>query len=494
MITTTTIESLNTNTNTNTRICFLSLFSHPNKQLALLALTVMNKLMDSHISHFWYKEEKKTLADNICKFFNSISMNDIIGVMCDGILNNSSIHPLSTIQICTFTTYSYIRILHASQVHVKHMESIRNKIREAGRIASRALLQKVQGDDTSESIIHMLQQEISRLHGQRWTHIASQIIQEICLFTSSKPIGSPNIAEADTIPISQSEITRKELQVFILLYSLIRHIVRLCLDINEVSTGDDISLHLIDEILKVYNESGVSGKGYSEGQAFEMKGRRFLDAYFIDGARSPYKGSNNESSSSISSIFGFSSQMLSKANSPASDIISPGTGRRRSSSSFGSKTSPTPTSGKPPKGNFGDILFVQNNYQLLLVSPETVGFSVVMVAPLLLTDGVTDIRDKRQLKILVRSWDHSVSYMTLVGPDERDLENGEDMDRGSPIQQSICLLKPRVQRNLWELTIAFETSQGCSLAFQHLTSKKESLLNEVKQHLTNFLNIWSKDD
>jgi hypothetical protein len=116
-----------------------------------------------------------------------------------------------------------------------------------------------------------------------------------------------------------------------------------------------------------------------------------------------------------------------------------------------------------------------------------------MVAPLLLTDGVTDVRDKRQLKILVRSWDHSVSYMTLVGPDEKDLEHGEDMDRGSSMQ-SICLLKPRVQRNLWELTIAFETSQGCSLASQHLTSKKESLLNEVKQHLTNLLNIWSKDD
>ena len=59
-----------------------------------------------------------------------------------------------------------------------------------------------------------------------------------------------------------------------------------------------------------------------------------------------------------------------------------------------------------------------------------------------------------------------------VGPDERDLEHGEDIDKGS----SICLLKPRVQRNLWELTIAFEPSQGCSLGSQHLASKKAKKL------------------
>lgn len=471
----------------------MSLFKNPNKQLSLLALTVVNKLMDSLISNIWYNEEKVTLAQNICKFFDTINMNEIIEAMCDGILKDTTMHTLSTIQICSFTIYSYIRILHASQISSKNMENIRNKIRDAGRNVSKSLLQILQQENNAETIIHMLQQEISRLHGQRWTNIVTQIIQEISLFSSSKPMGSPNITEADTIPISQSEISRKELQVFILLYSLIRHIVRLCLSITEVSTGDDLSLHLIDEILKIYNESGVAGRGYSEGQTFEMKGRRFLDAYFIDGARSPQKNSSSStetSSTSISSMFGFSSQMLSKTTSPASDIISPGSGRRRSS--FGSKTSPPTT--KPPKGNFGEILFVQNNYQLLLVSPETVGFSVVIVAPLLLSDGVIDTRDKRQLKILVRSWDHSVSYMTRVGAGDRDSEFGEDNDnmRGSFTQSSVCLLKPRVQRNLWELTIAFETTQGCSLAVQHLTSKKESLLNEVKQHLTNLLNIWSE--
>ena len=449
----------------------------------------MNKLIDNLISNVWYQEGRVGLTDSLCKFFSALNVDEVVGTMCDSILKKAAMYSLSTIQICSFTIYSYIRILHASQFNIQRMESIRDKAREAGRFSATSLLLRLNDENNPETIILMLQQEISRLHGQRWTVFASQIIQEMCMFSSSKSIGSPSISEADTIPISQSEIVRKEIQVFLLLYSFIRHTARLCLDINEVSTADDISLHLIDDILKIYNESGISGKGYSEGQAFEMKGRRFLDAYFIDGARSPYKGTNNESSSSISSMFGFS-QLLSKSTSPVSDIISP-SGRRRSS--FGTKTSPT---SKPSKGNFGEILFVQNNYQLLLVSPETVGFSVVMVAPLLLTDGVIDTKDKRQLKILVRSWDdHSVSYMTRVGPDERDSEFGEDNEniRSSFTQSSICLLKPRIQRNLWELTIAFETSQGCSLAAQHLTSKRDNLLNEVKQHLITLLNIWSKD-
>ena len=65
----------------------------------------------------------------------------------------------------------------------------------------------------------MLQQEISRLHGQRWTVIVAQIFQEICLFSSSITIGTTKTSESDIIPIIQAEIIRKELQVFILIYS-----------------------------------------------------------------------------------------------------------------------------------------------------------------------------------------------------------------------------------------------------------------------------------
>lgn len=473
------------------RCGFLSIFhrNNQNEKLTTLALTIMTKLVDSLISNIWYKDNKCILADNICKFFNTINIDEVIDAITNRILKNTSLQTLTTIQICSFTMYSIVRIYHASQNHISTLESIRDRIRDAGRIVSKKLLQNIEDDHSnSESIVLMLQQEISRLHGQRWTVIAAQIFQEICLFSSSTTIGASKTTEADIIPIIQSEIIRKELQVFILIYSLIRHTMRLSLNVNEISTGDDLSLHLVDEILKIYNDSGISGKGYTEGQSFEMKGRRFLDAYFIDGARSPYKNNNNESSSSsISSMFGFSSMLTSKTSSSTPDNTSPSNNKRRIS--IGGKVSPPTTKSK---ANFGEILFVQNNYQLLLVTPETIGFSVVLVAPLLLTDCIIDMRDKRQLKILVRSWDSSVSYMTRVGPDERDSEYGEDI-RNSITQSSLCLLKPRIQRSLWELTIAFETSQGCSLAAQHLTSKRESLSNDVKQHLMALLTLWSKD-
>jgi hypothetical protein len=136
--------------------------------------------------------------------------------------------------------------------------------------------------------------------------------------------------------------------------------------------------------------------------------------------------------------------------------------------------------------NFGEILFVQDNYVLMIVVPgSTSGFYVRLLAPIVNVDATVDPLDKKVLRILYRSSRDSVPSMIRVGPSAEEMQRQEETATTLSGRYGF-LLKPNSQSSIWKMTIAFETTQGCALAALHIEKRRIAVTQERIDLLKHF--------
>ena len=346
---------------------------------------------------------------------------------------------------------------------------------------------------STESVLFMFQDELQRLEGQQWSSVVSRIGQDPLMMLPPTQSVIYRMGIENSIPTSINEKLRKNIQIFLLLICVEKHNQRLkrsdgtsfipsakdslnaeptgsISDATSVYVGavDDVISNVTDsESCNDFNEEAVYRKQFIENGPIEMKGRKFLDAYNV----SEILKDKSKSPNPLVAWFGISSP----PHTTSSPVKSPHSSGKPSSRS---------------SRNFGEILFLQDNASLIIVTPgATDGFFVQLITPLLHTDATVDASNKKRLKIIVRSWRRQIPCMERLSP----LGSGDQGSNGArisvtldhikdvidyTIQKSPCLLRPRNENYLWRMTIEFETAQSCYLACQHIERNRSALTNE----------------
>lgn len=345
---------------------------------------------------------------------------------------------------------------------------------------------KEDGAITTESVLFMFQDELQRLEGQQWSSVVSRIGQDPLLMLPPTQSVVYRIGIENSIPTSINEKLRKNIQLFLLLTGVEKHFQRL-LDspagppntekevsaavaepaLKYVGAVDDVISNISDDAaFDAFNEEAVYRKNFVENGPIDMKGRKFLDAYNVAEQKDKSKSPNP-----LTAWFGISSPPHSSTSSLKSPPNSTGKSSSRSNR------------------NFGEILFLQDNASLMIVTPgATDGFFVQLITPLLHTDATVDASNKKRLKIIVRSWRRHIPYMERLSPLGTDhgtggarisvtLDHIKDIIDYT-IQKSPCILRPRNENYLWRMTIEFETAQSCHLACQHIERRRSALTSE----------------
>ena len=190
-----------------------------------------------------------------------------------------------------------------------------------------------------------------------------------------------------------------------------------------------------------------------------MKGRKFLDCYVVAGGGSGLSGGQ------ISPARGGTSSATSRAAlavSPLGDAVSPARSRR----------------------NFGQILFMQDDFNLVLVEPgETAGFTVRAMAPLLFTEYIVDQSDRRRVTFIVKTaFRDAIPLMDRIGTEEPPSVGSS----GYAFKQ-LSLLRAQRAKSIFAVTVLFETAQAGALAASFLERRKVSLVQERVENLQQLL-------
>lgn len=425
-------------------------------------------------------------------------------------------HTLITIQTCIHTICLYVSIIKqcVGNVSLQHQcIECTEMIRTALQSTSKLLMHRTESHQ-GESVLFLLQDELFRLHGRRWSNVSNRLgIHLLSLLHHSSEVVE-RIGMEYFIPISSAEIIRREVQVYILLHALHMQLDS-SKDSHLCSDADCICVCLEDdETFHSIRLQGEFASEFVEGEEIDMKGRRFLDAYYvldnecddgtgsgrgsISGGGGSTGGDSNDASKSVNfmtsvfSYFGGSSASSSSTSGSTSSSSTSSTGNKQYSNTFNSPTGGIATAnGKVQRStrNFGELLFVQDDEMLLIAVPgKTKGFSIHLVVPLLHADTSVDPFDKKVLRILVRSWRDDIPSMKLVGS-AGIANNGtttsnaaHDNSNGNNVISQYCknssLLKPCKHHSMWTMTVCFETLQGCMLASQHIERRRLSFTEE----------------
>eukprot|EP00606_Chrysophyceae_sp_TOSAG23-5_P001122 GSChrysophyteH2.ASY1.ANO1.1224.1 assembled CDS len=319
------------------------------------------------------------------------------------------------------------------------------------------------------------------------------------------------------------------------------------------------------------SNSTFSGVGpLAAGQLLQMKGRRFLEAKasytppldapelqngtrsltctpkgaWRNSANSPTSGTsnnggNNRTWGGIGAYFGFGGGN-SNNNSGASTPTGSTDEKSSSRFSFGSKNdgnnnsqriifggsnSPGKSAAIPTPQSL-NVLFVQNPDFFVIVesSPKSIAedqYCILVSLPLLNTEVLPDSKNKRKLKVVIRSYQKHICYMEPVGmlPPELSQDgfntlssmftndnevlggfgrsssgNGASMsllrgiysdtpaDEDNYIQESVVncpsTLMPRPRARTWQLEIQFDSEKVCKLAGEHIQKRGKHLRDE----------------
>jgi hypothetical protein len=222
---------------------------------------------------------------------NNLYLTNMISL---NILGNSTSHTLTTLQVGCYHLYSLVRIAHNSLRNISNFDKEGIKLNNSYislksykkfaldnvRKSASIVLDRFNSLN-SENILPLftiIQEELRRLHGQKWSLNYQKMMQNPLLLIQNSVLGRRGGMEY-SLPISNGEIMRKEFQAFILYLSLYNQINKLCKDLNSISSMDDLSLNICDGIFHPFSDEGLTSKTMIEGSTFDMKSRKFLDAY-----------------------------------------------------------------------------------------------------------------------------------------------------------------------------------------------------------------------
>lgn len=449
-----------------------------------------------------------------------------------------------------------------------------NEIRDVSRLAATTLHSLVDSQFT-DIMLMLINEEMKRYEGRKWKVQFPKLLgNKLLLFPTAVTMMSASLTSSSfssslgidfSIPISQIESLRKNIQLFLLIRALFHsmnqrinkegggsnnndEVVYISDDFCSNGFIDDRTFlcleesNLIPAIYQVNNEGNSNSTnsksatttGNSKGGLFDMKGKKFLDcstslASTLTNSPSSTSTvstsdlmSDDSSTSSSSSIWSTSASVLSMGliggNKKAANIVST---KPINSPSNPRKQSLTGKGGNSTNSNNGELklLFVQDPMLLILVTQSRVDgksvFKIFLIVPLLYCDAKIDLNNKCKFKLVVRSWKNQVnmtkheSEFMIEGVNNNGNGNGSASENGNNNGKGLfgfgngnnshnnaqrrgveTFLKNVEKSSLYYLNICMETEQACSLAVQHIESRRKLLTNHKLDKLKNILNAW----
>lgn len=101
-----------------------------------------------------------------------------------------------------------------------------NLIRNAGRDIAQRLLTKINGP-MADAMINFVQEELHRVHGRKWSELHGKILMDPMLLLPMSPNLSSKLGLEHSVPISQMEVIRREIQIFIMIRALYTNLRRM---------------------------------------------------------------------------------------------------------------------------------------------------------------------------------------------------------------------------------------------------------------------------
>ena len=480
-------------------------------------------------------------------------LGSLVQTLLDALLHAPR-HSLITVQVVAHALYSACLLAYyshgskaAANVALRadaesELRFVQQCLSQALQRASADLLARPNGTAPgAEPLFFVVQEELRRMQGRKWTASKAAILCNSLLYLPpSAEIVSALGIDYD-VPICQVETVRREVQVVLLLKSLHERVGRLLGalssgqgtalfsprldDLFAQSTGPDLAVFTDAGILENIKSRAVMAPGQTaaqfvqQGAAFEMKGKKFLDARLVapeatavvpPTSRSSFskrRGSGNFASGAgagagDTSAAGAHSPPNNDAASPAAfSVTSYLFGYRRSSSA-----SPASSPFSKVSSRLGPVFFIQHDFLLVLVGPQQGPlspaismaledkFEASIVVPLVSTVSVLDLADKKRLRVVVRSWD-PVVHMDQVGLEHAPTSwaapaaGADDDSRASAraATHAHSFLHPRPQSALWQLQMVFDSEQACALAREHVEARALLLRSEMERRLTEVL-------
>jgi hypothetical protein len=378
---------------------------------------------------------------------------------------------------------------------------LESEIRGLAKLTSSNLSTFIQEGQFSEMILILVNEEIKRYKNRKWNNYFPKMYSDKSLLISSVSTG-PNPFGIDfELPISQIENLRKEIQTFLMLRGLYLKLKQSRSKGSQSSSGDstDFFSYIDDKTFLTVDEDSIIPTSISEDKYFDMKGRKFLDCVAV-GLNTAVAGtaSTPNAPSSSSSLLSVSSSVFS---------LGLGGSKKNSPVPTSAKSSPVPPSiskkGKEKDLGAGSqkLLFVQDPNLVILVSQQKIdgksSFKVFSIIPILYADAKVDLTDKCKFRLVARSWKNQPNLMK----NESDVVLSEEMlDAGSPrFSKRFCqrkvetFLKPPEKSTFYHLSIIMETEQACSLAVQHIETRRKTITNQKIEKLKTILGKWSGD-
>eukprot|EP01039_Chlorochromonas_danica_P009625 gene9624-10640_t len=406
--------------------------------------------------------------------------------------------------------------------------TVLKEVREACRSAAQSLLARL-STSFSEVMLVLINEEIKRFAGRQWKTCFQRMSTSKLLFLPPTPTHLATLGIDFDMPISQTETIRKEVQIFLLLRALFK--LHLSQDNvkpvgNAVTSKglprEELSQCVRDQDLLCLEENNMISSQYCLGMIFEMKGRKFLDAVVHVQVSTQTDTTTTATASSFTSSIFFGWGSASSSSRRGSSFSSPTKSGRKAVDSPARSATSSPA---PPTTTKMRLLFVQDPDLLILTCQDkTAGksvFRIHILAPLLYTDAKVDLLDRRKLKVLVRSWKPMANMNKLeldfseggAGLTDMDLVNsitthsshltnalyGDNSDKLSPASakrvqmNNDSYLKPCEKSQLWQISLVMDTEQACSLAVQHIESRRKAITAQKVDKLRSVLSNWALD-
>ena len=222
----------------------------------------------------------------------------------------------------------------------------------------------------SDTLLSQLEEEIRRSLGgeKNWVQVLHKMSRNLLMVLP--PIGhlTSRLGFCHSTPVSAVESSRRELQVFLLLRSLYLCLSRLSSSPFAMSSPQDLSDSLVDELILIFSEHGGSTEPYSVGSSIDWEFRnekpisscvvypRLPDApNGINGSHSSEspKGSSPSSPQPLTEALIANGVKVKNKLSPIPKLVG--------SHMFRSHDGPR---------RLGEVVFIRDNTTLLLVVPD----------------------------------------------------------------------------------------------------------------------------
>jgi hypothetical protein len=402
------------------------------------------------------------------------------------------------------------------------LASIGVGVQEAIKNAAAVLLQRAESS-LAEMLLVIVREEMERFQGRSWKEVHSRMFSEKGLLFPT-PTSQVDVMGLDfSIPVSQVESVRKEVQIFLMLRALLHY-----LSTSLASYGDgkmspfEFSTFIADCAFLSLEDDSIVPPSLKSGSPFDMKGKKFLDSTVILPPATDNATSNGGTSASSSITSGKAVARLSSSGSVTASATSIFTFGLFGSSKAAANTPAAISNGKSSKDSLNGLalgpklLFVQDPQVLQLISASKIDgksvFKVHVVSPLLYVDAKLDLTNKRRLKIVVRSYKpisgmHKIdvaeeppsissSATPETSPKTHAAASSSSQSAGqghtSHFRPTVFLKPPR-KANMYEIELMMDTEQAASLAILHVESRRRQL-NVLKiEEFKKKVSFWLSD-